>query len=101
MHLIQILLPVRDRAGEPYAESLFPSINATLIEQFGGLTAYSRSPAKGTWVNAERQELDDVIVVEVMAKTLDRPWWQALRQRLEAEMGQAEIVVRTYAIERL
>ncbi len=101
MHLIQVLLPVRDNAGQAYAESLFQTINATLVGAFGGVTAFSRSPAKGTWVNAEREKLDDVIVVEVMAKTLDRRWWQAFRERLETEMMQTEIVVRTYAIERL
>ena len=101
MHLIQILLPVRDNAGLPYEECVFQAISATLVETFGGVTAYSRSPAKGTWVNAERHELDDVIVVEVMAATLDRRWWRLLRERLEAEMRQAEIVVRTYMIERL
>jgi len=101
MHLIQILLPVRDNAGRPYEEGLFRSINATLVETFGGVTAFSRVPAKGTWKNVGREERDDVIVVEVMAETLDRVWWRSFREKLEAETGQAEIVVRTYAIERL
>jgi hypothetical protein len=101
MHLIQLLLPLRDNAGQPYEDQLFKSINAALARAFGGVTAFSRSPAKGTWFNADHEERDDVIVVEVMAEALDRGWWQAFRERLQTDMGQAEIVVRTHSIERL
>ena len=101
MHLIQLLLPLRDNAGCPYEEHLFQCINDTLVETFGGVTAFSRSPAKGTWLNADREEQDDVVVVEVMAESLDRDWWQKFRKRLEAQMAQKEIVVRTHLIDRL
>lgn len=73
MHLIQILLPLRDKAGRPYPTDLFKSINASLVQMFGGVTAFSRAPAKGTWINADQEERDDVIIVEVMAKTVDKP----------------------------
>jgi hypothetical protein len=101
MPLIQLLLPLRDNAGRSYEDDLFQSINASLVERFGGVTAFSRVPAKGTWVNADHVEKDDVIVVEVMTETLDRSWWRSFRQRLERDMGQTEIVVRTHAIDRL
>lgn len=101
MYLIQALLPLRDNAGHLFGEHVFRAINATLVEEFGGVTAFSLSPAKGTWVNANREERDDVIVVEVMAKTLDRRWWQSFREQLEADMGQTEVVVRAHVIERL
>lgn len=101
MHLIQILLPLRDNAGRPYATRLFDEVNATLVETFGGVTAYSRSPARGRWVHATGEERDDVIVIEVMAKSLDHAWWGAFRARLEAEMDQSEIVVRTFVVDRL
>jgi hypothetical protein len=101
MHLIQLLLPLRTNAGLPYEDHLFRSINASLVETFGGVTAFSRAPAKGTWINADREEMDDVIVVEVMADNLDRVWWRSFRERLEAQMGQTEIVVRSHSIDRL
>lgn len=101
MHLIQLLLPLCDNASRPYDDDLFQSINASLVERFGGVTAFSRAPAKGSWVNADHVEKDDVIVVEVMTKTLDRSWWLSFRQRLERDMGQAEIVIRSHAIDRL
>jgi hypothetical protein len=100
MHLIQPLLPLRDNAGHPYEDQLFQSINLSLVDAFGGVTAFSRSPAKGTWTNADHEERDDVVVVEVMAEALDRGWWQAFRERLQTDMCQAEIVVRTHLIER-
>ena len=61
-----------------------------------GSPPFSYSPAKGTWVNANREERDDIIVVEVMASGLDRTWWRLLCEQLEAEMGQTEIVMRTH-----
>jgi hypothetical protein len=100
-YLIQLLLPLTDNEGRPYEQMLFRDINASLTEKFGGLTAFSRSPAKGTWINDDHEERDDVIVVEVMAQTLDRDWWLTFRQRLEITMRQAEIVVGSQTIERL
>jgi hypothetical protein len=100
-YLIQLLLPLSDNQGQPYEHTLFKDINAFLTEKFGGVTAFSRSPAKGTWINDGKAEQDDVIVIEVMAETLDRDWWLTFRQRLEITMGQAEIVVRSHAIEWL
>jgi hypothetical protein len=101
MHLIQLLLPLCDNAGRPYEDDRFQSINASLVERFGGVTAFSRVPAKGRWIKADRVEKDDVIVVEVMTETLDRAWWKSFRERLERDMGQTEIVIRSHAIDRL
>ena len=100
-YLIQLLLPLRDNEGQPYGQALFKDINASLAARFGGVTAFSRSPAKGIWINSDHEERDDVIVVEVMAEALDRDWWLTFRQQLEISMKQAEIVVRSHAIERL
>ena len=101
MYLIQALLPLRDNAGHLFGDHVFRAIGATLFEECAGVTAFSLSPAKGTWVNANRDERDDVIVVEVMAKTLDRRWWQSFRGQLETDMGQTEVIVRAHLIERL
>ena len=100
MYLIQILLPLCDNVRQPYEERVFKAISAELVQKFGGLTAFSRAPAKGTWVNAGHEERDDVIVIEVMAETLDREWWEAYRRRLETDLGQTEIVARAHIIDR-
>jgi hypothetical protein len=80
---------------------LFKEINRSLTEKFGGVTGFSRSPAMGTWINNDHEERDDAIVIEVMAQTSDRDWWLTFRKRLEITLRQAEIVVRSQAIERL
>lgn len=101
MHLVQILLPIKDNAGHPFGDQFFKLVDASLVEAFGGVTAFSRSPAKGRWVNMNREERDDVVVIEVMAERLDRTWWKAFREQLERDMGQSEIVIRALLIDRL
>lgn len=101
MYLIQVLLPLQDNDGHLYDQNFFKSVDANLVVTFGGVTAYSRAPAKGKWLSSDREQHDDVVVIEVMAESLDRAWWQSFRERLEGEMGQAEIVVRALSMDRL
>ena len=102
MHLIQLLLPVRDNAGRPFAASMYAPVRATLTERFGGLTAYTRAPAEGLWKeNSGEATRDEVIVYEVMADALDREWWAGYRAELERIFAQEELVVRAQVIERL
>jgi hypothetical protein len=91
MHLVQLLLPLYDEA-----------VAHDLTERFGGLTAYTRAPAKGVWKPPSGgTERDDIVVYEVMVEVLDRPWWARYRVELEARLQQKEIVIRAHAIERL
>ena len=101
MHLVQLLLPLVDNAGQAFPRERFERIAAELTQRFGGLTAYTRSPAEGHWKQPGGTHFDDVVVLEVMIETLDRDWWAALRQRLEQEFRQKEVVVRAQPIERL
>lgn len=48
MHLIEILLPLNDNEGRPFESEKFSAIRESLTERFGGLTAFTRSPAQGT-----------------------------------------------------
>ncbi|HVL70157.1 MAG TPA: hypothetical protein VM364_23050 [Vicinamibacterales bacterium] len=102
MHLVQLLLPVRDDAGRPFARELYDRLVEALTERFGGVTAYTRAPAAGLWEepSGERQR-DDIVVYEVMTESLDEGWWAALRERLEAEFRQQELVIRAHDIRRL
>jgi len=101
MHLIQILLPLSYNDGAPIPDSSFLKIQSTLTSRFGGLTAFSRSPAKGIWKQAGKTLLDDIIVVEVMTETLDLPWWQDFRTQVEIKLHQEEIVIRTHKVQTL
>ena len=102
MHLIQILLPIQDRDGSPLPNEMFARVRAELTEQFGGVTAYSRSPATGLWKrNDEAIERDQVIMIEVVVDSFDRAWWIAYREQLEQRFGQEEVLARALAMERI
>ena len=101
MHLIEILLPLRDNEGRPFPAEMYAQLREELVEAFGGLTAFSRSPAEGVWEEGGERSRDDIVVIEVMSDYLDRAWWRRLRERLEAEFRQEEIVVRARQAERL
>jgi hypothetical protein len=101
MHLVQLLLPLRDFDGKPFPRSQYRKIRETLTEKFGGLTAYTRAPAEGLWDEGSEVEMDDIVIYEVMVGELDRPWWQDYRVQLEKAFDQDELVVRAQVMERL
>ena len=99
-HLIQILLPTQTRDGAAVASEEFARVRVELTERFGGVTAYSRSPATGLWLNEnETIERDRVIMVEVVVEDFDRAWWKAYRQQLETRFDQEVIHARALALE--
>ena len=48
-----------------------------------------------------RHGADEIVVIEVMAEKIDRPWWSELRKRLMLEFRQKDIIIRAHAAERL
>ena len=48
-YLVQVLLPTHRRNGASVAAEEFARVRVELTERFGGVTAYSRSPATGLW----------------------------------------------------
>ncbi len=102
MHLVQLLLPLRDDEGRAFPSSHYAELRETLTQHFGGLTAYSRAPAEGLWApDGAPPARDDVVVYEVMVDALDAAWWRALRVDLEARFAQDELVIRAHPIRRL
>ena len=102
MHLVQILLPLFDDAGNAFRADEYREVTRVLTERFGGVTAYTRAPAEGHWQeDGERERDDEIIVLDTMVEVLDRAWWSAYRQRLEAAFRQDEIVLRAMPIEKL
>ena len=101
MHLVQLLLPLRDNAGRAFAPDHYDAVRGELTSRFGGLTAYSRAPAEGVWEGNGGRARDDVVVYEVMADALDRDWWRGFRAALERRFAQDEVVVRAHEVERL
>ena len=101
MHLVEILLPLRDNEGEPFGRDLFAHVREELVEAFGGLTAFMRNPAEGLWDEGGERSRDDIAVIEVMTETLDRDWWRRYRETLERRFRQDEVVIRATSVERL
>ena len=59
-----------------------------------------RSPAKGLWTAPDgHREHDDVVMVEVVTETFDRPWWRAYAKTLAERFLQDTIHVRALPIE--
>jgi hypothetical protein len=101
-HLIQILLPLRARDGAEVPADLFAAVRVELAQRFGGVTAYSRSPATGLWKRTEAEvERDQVIMIEVVVDAFDREWWSQYREQLEQRFGQEEVHARAVPIERI
>jgi len=101
MYLVEILLPMRDNEGHPFAASTYESLRDELSERYGGVTAFTRAPAEGEANAADGKVRDDIVVYEVMTETIDRHWWQLCRRRMEKIFRQDEIVVRAIAFDKL
>jgi hypothetical protein len=101
-HLVQILLPTHMRDRAPVAPEQFARVRVELTERFGGVTAYSRSPATGLWKRDDDEtiERDQVIMIEVVVEVFDREWWARYREQLEARFGQEEVHARVLPMER-
>src|ERR1044071_3401299 len=98
MYLIQLLIPL----GRQFPASLYIALRDELTNEFGGVTAYTRAPAEGTWAPEDSsRERDDIVIYEVMTEKLDRVWWAGYRKTLETRFEQDELVVRAQRIERL
>ena len=103
MHLIEIFVPLPSGDAEHDGHSAVRRIVRDLTERFGGATAFTRTPAEGLWKDGDKGEVerDDIVVIEVMAEDLDRGWWTQFRERLETELEQDEILIRTTECERI
>jgi hypothetical protein len=102
MYMTQLLLPLWSNGGEPFPKELFEQVREELVQQFGGLTAYTRTPASGVWQEKDGGTVhDEIIVYEVMVENLDENWWNGYRRKLEKRFSQDELVIRVQEIRLL
>lgn len=107
MHLVQILLPLAGNDGRPLPRALFGALARELTARFGGLTAHTRAPAEGRWLeddappDPDRAVRDEVVIYEVMTDALDEAWWRDRRRTLEREFRQDTVIVRAQEIRLL
>lgn len=101
MVLIQLLLPTGP-AGATDGDGAVGQTRRELVERFGGVTAYLRTPAQGVWTSPEGGRAhDEVVMVEVVADTFDRAWWREYAGRLARRFAQQTIHVRAVQVDVL
>ena len=99
--LVQILLPVFDNKDSRIPQSQLRRVSDELLEKFGGVTAYTRAPAKGFWQDKGRVAKDEVIIVETMAPRRYLVWWRQYQKELEKRFRQEKIIIRVQRIEEV
>src|SRR5689334_25028318 len=102
MFLVQLLVPLYDSSGRQVPRERFAELRDELTHKYGGVTAFLRSPAQGTWKEETGAvERDEIVMCEVMVEALDRRWWAEYRRTLEQRFGQRELIARAVQMERL
>lgn len=101
MYLVQILLPLSDNKGHRFGSAEYGRVRAEMTKHFGGITSFTRAPARGTWTEGGHSEHDDLVVFEVMTRELDHRWWEDYRAELERRFMQETIVMRGIKVEML
>ena len=73
----------------------YVQLRSDLADRFGGITAYTRAPARGVWKgDTGATTRDDIVILEVMTDELDRAWWSGFRRELERRFRQESVIVR-------
>jgi hypothetical protein len=102
MHIVEIFLPLFDNQGRRFAPELYVHVREELVAEFGGLTAFTRSPVEGLWEEqGGMRSRDEIVIFEVMSDGIDRNWWQRYRHTLEQLFHQEELLVRAHEVEIL
>ena len=99
MQQIQILLPIYNNEGKCFRPEIYSDVKSELVEKFGGMTAYTRSPAKGLWKETDTKVVrDDIVIYEIMADELDIVFWSNYKEKLKSRFEQDEIIIRATEI---
>ena len=102
VHLVQILLPLADNDGQSFPARMYRSVQRELTGRFGGLTAFTRAPAEGHWLENDQVPChDDIVVFEVMVEQLDHDWWRYFRATMERDFRQDSIMIRALRMTRI
>lgn len=102
MYVVEIFLPLAADGGPPFPSDAYAALREQMTQTFGGVTAFTRAPAKGLWKDEQnRVQRDDVVIFEVMTPSIDREWWTGLRKRLEQTFKQKEVLIRAHAVEKV
>ncbi len=100
MYLTEILLPLADNKHKAFKSEYFVAVEKQLTEKFGGLTAFTRTPAEGLWKNNKSSKTyrDDIIIFEVLSPEFDKTWWLHYKEELKTTFQQKEIIIRVMKV---
>ena len=102
MHVVEIFLPLKRSDGSPQPRDRFGQVRRTLMDKFGGLTAFTRAPAEGLWESAPGDvDRDSIVIFEVMIRSVDRKWWSDYRNKLRKRFRQKEVLIRIQDVKLL
>lgn len=102
MYLVQFLLPLHDNNQQKFPVAYLQEVRQTLVDRFGGVTAFLRSPAVGLWKEGDDNvSRDEVVMFEVVSADLDQAWWQEFRQKLERRFSQKELLIWAASVTKL
>ncbi|RFS17727.1 hypothetical protein [Emticicia sp. C21] len=101
MYQIEILLPLADNKDKPFKSEYFEQVQQHLTEKFGGLTAFTRTPAEGLWKQSKGSKAthDDIIIFEVLTPTIKKGWWQDYKEELKVIFRQEDIIIKVMKME--
>ena len=101
MYLIELFLPLADNNNQAFESEYFEEVQQHLTEKFGGLTAFTRNPAEGLWKQGKSSKVhhDNIIIFEVFASTLDKPWWKRYKEELKTTFQQKDLIIKVVKIE--
>ena len=82
--------------GAAAAPSAIAKTADSFANEYGGVTAYARAPGRGLGLRGKRTiDRDDIVIFELMLKTVSRAERARRRRALERAFGQVEIVIRS------
>jgi inorganic pyrophosphatase len=90
---LELLVPETDAEGIKFPKRYYRDLEKELIEQFGGLTAYQRTPVKGMWQDKGNFTQQSMFIYELLLPKIEQAYWQRLKQKLEKKFGQKEILI--------
>jgi hypothetical protein len=97
-----LFVPLYDNDGRPIETEKLQQLRDTLLDHFGGLTAFPQ-PNKGFWRMGNATYRDEVVIYRVVAADAreSREFLVRLKRRLEEELKQENLLIIQRDIETL
>ena len=81
-------MPVFDQDDKAFSAEIYAPMIKELTDIFGGITTYTRTPARGLWKEDNAQVVkDDIIVYEVMTEEVESLWWKDYKEQLRIKFN--------------